>query len=164
MARVYHLFRQQRIPHSVEETFAFFSDAMNLEAITPGFLQFKILTPSPIHLQPGTLIDYRLKLLGVPFYWQTRIDTFEPNVRFSDTQLRGPYRRWYHRHEFAPIEGGTLMTDHVEYELPLGPLGALAHAVFVRSSLDQIFDYRRQRIEELLGAATQEPAAAHALR
>lgn len=162
MAKKYRLVRRQFVPRGVEETFAFFSNAMNLEAITPAFLQFKILTPAPIVMAPGALIEYQLKLLGIPMYWQTRIETFELNRRFTDTQLRGPYRRWRHLHEFTPVEGGTLMTDCVEYELPLGPLGTLAHGLYVRRSLRRIFDYRRAKVRELLGEASPEQARAFA--
>lgn len=156
MSKSYRLVRRQFIPRGVEETFAFFSDAMNLEAITPAFLEFKILTPAPIILRPGTVIDYRLKIVRVPVRWRSTIDTFEPNRRFTDTQLRGPYRRWHHLHEFTPVDGGTLMTDCVEYELPCGALGSLAHALVVRRTLERIFDYRRDKVAELLGATGKD--------
>jgi hypothetical protein len=156
MARKHRLVRRQLIPCSAAEAFAFFSDATNLEAITPPFLRFQILTPAPILIQPGTLIDYRLRLFGMPITWQTLIDTFEPNRRFTDTQLRGPYRRWHHLHEFTPVDGGTLMTDCVEYELSCGALGALAHALVVRRTLERIFDYRRDKVAELLGATGKD--------
>lgn len=153
MPKTYRLVRRQFIPRSVPDVFAFFADAMNLEAITPTFVHFRILTPAPIALRPGLLIDYRLRLFGVPFSWQSLIETFEPGRRFTDSQVRGPYRRWHHLHEFTPVDGGTLMSDCVEYELPLGALGTLAHALFVERSLRRIFDYRRDRIAMLLGAA-----------
>ncbi|MDZ4780112.1 MAG: SRPBCC family protein [Planctomycetia bacterium] len=162
VSKKYRLVRRQFIPRSVEETFAFFSDAMNLEAITPAFLKFKILTPAPILLQRGTVIDYRLKIMHVPVRWQSIIETFEPNRRFTDTQLRGPYRRWHHLHEFTPVEGGTLMTDCVDYEVPLGPLGSLAHVLFVNRSLQQIFDYRQTKVIELLGEPSLEQTQAYA--
>ncbi len=100
MPRTYTLERTQLIPRPLREVFPFFSEANNLEAITPAFLQFKILTPGPIALQAGTLIDYRIRFLGIPMYWRTRIETFDPPVRFTDTQVRGPYRLWHHTHEF----------------------------------------------------------------
>jgi ligand-binding SRPBCC domain-containing protein len=151
MSRVYRLQRVQRLPRPLDEVFAFFSSARNLEAITPAHLQFHILTPEPIRMASGTLIDYRLKLSGIPFQWQTRIEAFEPKVRFVDIQLKGPYRRWHHTHEFLAVPDGTLMVDDVEYEMPYGVLGSLVHWMFVRGSLDQIFEFRRQRINELLG-------------
>ncbi|MBS0207400.1 MAG: SRPBCC family protein [Planctomycetes bacterium] len=150
MSASYRLERLQLIKRPLDDVFAFFSNAHNLEAITPGFLRFQITTPDLIVMQVGTLIDYRLRLLGIPFQWQSRIDCFEPNQRFVDVQTRGPYRRWHHLHEFTTVDGGTLMIDEVDYEMPLGPLGALAHVLSVRRTLDQIFDYRRDRIVELL--------------
>ena len=152
MTRRYRLERAQLVPQPLNDVFAFFAAAENLEAITPEFLHFQITTPRPIAMHAGTLIDYRLRLFGVPFNWTTRIELFEPNVRFVDTQLRGPYRLWYHLHEFYAVGGGTLIVDRVDYEMPLGPLGRLARWLSVRETLDTIFDYRRERIVELLGA------------
>ena len=142
----YRLERRQFIPQPVTEVFAFFADAKNLEAITPAFLHFHVTTSGSIQIQAGTQIDYRLRLFGIPFAWQSRIDSFEPDYYFTDVQLRGPYRRWHHRHEFRAVSGGTEMHDCVDYELPLGPLGALAHALFVRRTLGKIFDYRAAEI------------------
>lgn len=143
--------RSQHVPRPRREVFAFFSDAANLERITPAFLRFRIETPLPIELRAGALIDYRLSLHGVPLRWRTRIETWEPEHLFVDAQLSGPYRSWVHRHEFEEVPGGTLMRDRVEYALPLGPLGALAHALFVRRQVEQIFDHRRMVIDEVLG-------------
>ena len=150
MSKVYRLEQSQFIPKSREEVFTFFADASNLERITPAFLHFHILTPRPIPMQPGALIDYQLRLCGVPFRWKTRIETFEPVSYFTDIQLSGPYRRWHHRHEFAAVPGGTEMKDIVDYELPLGPLGVAARWLFVRSALDRI-NYRRAAITEIFG-------------
>ena len=147
--QTYRLEREQFIPRPLEEVFAFFSDAHNLEAITPAFLHFRILTPGPLVLAAGFVMDYRLRLFGVPLHWQSRIETFEPPHRFSDVQLRGPYRRWHHVHHFTAVAGGTQMVDQVDYELPLGPLGPVAHGLFVRSTLNRIFDYRRDRVAAL---------------
>jgi ligand-binding SRPBCC domain-containing protein len=101
----------------------------------------------------GARIDYRLSLFGIPFTWRTRIATWEPGVRFVDDQLSGPYRRWHHTHSFADAPGGTLMTDRVEYALPFGPLGAIAHALFVRRTVERIFEHRRRVIAERLAPA-----------
>jgi ligand-binding SRPBCC domain-containing protein len=150
MPRTFRLERTLFIPRPLEETFAFFSEADNLDRITPAFLHFRTVTPQPIDLRSGTLIDYRLKLFGVPFRWRTRIEDFTPPVRFVDVQLQGPYKVWRHRHEFAAEGNGTRMTDQVEYQLPLGPLGSVAHALFVRRTLHKIFDYRNWKIAELL--------------
>jgi len=140
------------VPRPLSEVFAFFSDAHNLEAITPEFLAFRILTPAPIPMAPGTRIDYQIRLFGFPLGWQTAIDVFDPGRRFVDRQVRGPYRRWHHRHEFVPLGPATLVIDVVDYELPLGPLGTLAHTLAVRATLERIFDHRREVIARLLGA------------
>jgi len=145
--------RTQLIPRPRPEVFAFFADAHNLERITPPTLRFRILSPDPIALEAGALIDYRLSLFGIPFRWRTRIEAFEPEVRFIDLQLRGPYRRWRHTHTFEDAPGGTLMRDRVEYQLPLGPLGGLMHAMLVRRQLGAIFDHRRVVIARLFPAA-----------
>lgn len=141
-----------------EEVFPFFADAGNLEAITPPWLNFRILTPLPIAMGKGALIDYRLRLFCVPLRWRTRIDLFEPPVRFVDRQLWGPYRLWRHTHEFLETPAGVLMTDRVEYQIPLGPVGQAAHALLVRRLLDQIFAYRFSAIAQFFGpAATTGP-------
>ena len=138
--------RVQILPRPRDEVFAFFEDARNLEAITPPFLRFRVVTPGPIAMRAGALIEYRLSLFGAPFGWQTEIEIYEPTRRFVDRQLRGPFRVWRHTHEFEDVAGGTRMTDHVEYELPLGPLGDIAHALFVKRTVAKIFDYRAEVI------------------
>ena len=141
----------QVVPLPRGEVFAFFADARNLEAITPDFLHFSILPPVPVTLQAGSRIDYRLSLFGVPFRWRTRIAAWDPGVRFVDVQEKGPYALWHHTHTFVDAPGGTRVSDRVEYRLPLGPLGALAHPILVRRTLERIFDHRRERIAALLG-------------
>jgi ligand-binding SRPBCC domain-containing protein len=138
----YRLERNTFIPRSREEVFAFFSDAGNLQKLTPAFLHFHMITPQPINMQAGTLIDYQLQLYGIPVRWRTLIRTFEPVTSFSDVQLKGPYRLWHHHHEFKEVPGGTEMRDTVDYEIPFGPLGAIARWLFVRRTLESIFDYR----------------------
>jgi ligand-binding SRPBCC domain-containing protein len=139
----YHtLRREQRLPGASDAVFAFFGDAQNLEAITPPWLSFRIVTPRPIDMGVGTLIEYRLRLHGLPISWLTEIAVWEPGVRFVDRQIRGPYALWHHTHEFAAAGADTIMRDTVRYALPFGPLGALAHRLFVRRDLHQIFDYR----------------------
>lgn len=151
MARRWQLEQLQIIPRTRSEVFAFFADAHNLERITPGFLRFRILTPDPIEMKPGTIIDYSLRLYRVSLNWKTRIERFEPESCFVDTQLRGPYRYWHHLHEFEEVTQGTRMRDVVDYELPFGPLGSVARALFVRRALDRIFGYRRQAVAEIFG-------------
>jgi ligand-binding SRPBCC domain-containing protein len=145
---IYRLERSIFIPKAKEEVFLFFSDAHNLERITPAFLHFKILTPGEIVMKPGTLIDYELRLHGIPVRWRTLIEEYVPNDYFIDVQVSGPYRSWRHRHDFLERPGGTQMCDHVEYEMPFGPVGMLVRRLFVRSSLDHIFDHRNASIAE----------------
>ena len=144
----YHtLRREQQLPGEPGAVFGFFAEAANLEAITPPWLSFRIVTPPPIAMGVGTLIEYRLRLHGLPISWLTRIEVWEPGVRFVDQQLRGPYALWHHTHEFAPAPGGaTTMRDTVRYALPFGPLGELAHRLFVRRDLDRIFDHRMDAV------------------
>jgi ligand-binding SRPBCC domain-containing protein len=144
--RVHVLERSQRLPGPPREVFGFFSEAHNLKEITPAFLGFEVVTPRPIDMQEGTLIEYRLELHGLRLNWLTRIDVWEPGVRFVDRQLRGPYRLWHHTHSFEPDGGDTLMRDVVRYALPLGPLGVLARKVLVGRDLDRIFDFRQAQI------------------
>lgn len=151
----YRIERAQQLPRPVDEVFEFFSNARNLEAITPDFLRFRVLTPDPIEMAAGTLLDYQLSLLGVPFRWRTRIELWEPGRRFVDVQLRGPYKRWHHRHEFVPRDGGTLVLDVVDYELPLGILGTLAHPNVIRPTLERIFDARRRETDRVLGPRSE---------
>lgn len=146
----FYLERCQFLPLPRDQVFPFFADAENLERITPDFLHFKILTPLPIAMKPGAMIDYRLQLFGIPFEWRTEITSFDPPYRFTDSQVIGPYSLWLHTHEFHEVDGGTQMIDQVDYDIPLGPLGSLAHWLFVQGTLEQIFDHRQRRIEELL--------------
>jgi ligand-binding SRPBCC domain-containing protein len=148
----YHVLRrEQRLPLPPGEVFPFFADAHNLEAITPPWLGFRVLTPRPIDLRVGTLIEYRLRLHGLPLAWLTQIADWAPGERFVDVQLAGPYGLWHHTHEFAPDgAGGTVMRDTVRYALPWWPLGEVAHAVLVRRDLAAIFDYRHRAVAERL--------------
>jgi ligand-binding SRPBCC domain-containing protein len=145
--RVHVLEREQRIPGPPERVFPFFEDAHNLEAITPPFLGFRVVTPAPIAMREGARIEYRLKLHGVPVRWRTTIEQFDPPHMFVDRQTSGPYRLWHHTHVFEPDgRGGTIMRDRVRYALPLGPLGSIAHVLLVRRDLRRIFDYRQAKV------------------
>jgi len=132
----------------IDDVFAFFADAHNLERITPPFLGFSVLTPGPIDMREGTLIDYRIRLHGVPLRWRTRIGAWDAPVRFVDEQVRGPYRRWVHEHRFEARGERTLCRDRVEYAFIGGPP---AHAWFVRPRLEEIFAYRRRMMLEIMG-------------
>lgn len=149
--RVHRLERSQRISGRRDEVFAFFADASNLEAITPPFLHFRVLSPLPIEMRPGARIDYALSLGGVPFRWRTRITAWKPLVLFVDEQESGPYRLWRHTHRFEEQGGSTMMRDLVEYAEPLGALGWAAHALFVERALERIFDFRREAIRRRFG-------------
>lgn len=133
------------LPRPRSEVFAFFSDAFNLQELTPSWLSFEVLTPRPITMKPGTLIDYRLRVHGLPLRWRTRITEWEPEERFVDEQLRGPYHLWHHTHRFEDSRGGTLCIDDVRYR-PIG--GALAYHLFVRRDVEKIFEFRRQRLTQ----------------
>jgi ligand-binding SRPBCC domain-containing protein len=138
-----------------EQVFEFFADAGNLERITPPELSFHIITPQPIEVHKGTLIDYKLKLHGLPMTWRTEITTWNPPFEFVDTQLRGPYAQWIHRHTFTEIdESKTLIEDEVRYRLPLEPLGDIAHFI-VRRELNYIFDYRQKAVKKILGGRSE---------
>ncbi len=152
--RVHLLERRQRVDVPLQEAFAFFGEARNLEAITPPWLAFRVMTPGTIEMRPGTLIDYRLTLHRIPVRWRTRIEAWEPPHRFVDAQLRGPYSLWEHTHTFeADGEAATVIADRVRYALPLGPLGELAHRAFVRRDLERIFDHRAAAVRGLLAGA-----------
>lgn len=136
-------------PLPLQEVFGFFADATNLERITPPELNFRILTPLPIVIRQGTLIDYRLRLFGIPFNWQTRIATWKPPFLFIDEQLHGPYKRWEHTHRFEETGGVTCMLDEVRYALPLSPLGEIVGPL-VKIQLERIFRFRQEAIQRLL--------------
>jgi hypothetical protein len=152
---IHVLERSQRVEVPVEQAFDFYVDARNLEPMTPPWLHFEVTTPGDLTLRQGTLLDYKLRLHGVPVRWQTRIEIWEPPVGFVDVQARGPYSLWEHTHSFETDGGGaTVIHDRVRYAIPLGPLGALAHVLFVRRDLKRIFDYRSEAVSERLVLAS----------
>lgn len=143
--------REIVVPRGLDETFAFFADAANLEAITPDWLHFQILTPLPIAMQVGAAISYRIRIHGLPVRWDTRIDAWEPGVRFVDRQVRGPYRWWHHEHRFEAVDGGTRVVDEVEWT---APMRWLSEPILVRRDLRRIFDERTERLATTLGGAS----------
>jgi ligand-binding SRPBCC domain-containing protein len=145
--------RRQTLETPLETLFPFFADAFNLERITPAFLNFRVLTPPPIEMGVGTLIDYRLRLRGVPIRWRTRIAEWDPPRRFADEQLRGPYLKWYHEHVFEPDGPRTLCIDRVTYRSP-GP--ELLQRIMVRPDVERIFDHRQRVLAELFGEAASD--------
>jgi ligand-binding SRPBCC domain-containing protein len=154
MPRVHILERHQRVELPIEEAFSFYGEARNLETITPPWLGFEVRTPAPIEMGEGALIEYRLRLHGVPIRWRTRIEAWEPPHRFVDVQVSGPFAVWEHTHTFEADGPETVVIgDRVRYAIPFGPLGELANRVLVRRDVEGIFDYRRDAVaRELTGA------------
>lgn len=142
---------RQWVPRPLDEVFRFFSRPENLGELTPPEMRFEILTPEPLTMRPGALIDYGIRLGPLPMRWSSLITEYDPPHGFVDAQLRGPYDLWHHRHAFMQKDGVTEIRDTVHYRLPFGPLGNLAHALVVRRQLAGIFAYRRRRVEELFG-------------
>lgn len=150
MPKRHVLHREQILASPLALVFEFFSDAGNLESITPNFLRFAITTPRPIGMTEGTRIEYRLSLVGVPVYWRTVISVWEPPHLFVDEQESGPFAYWHHEHRFEDLGGSVKMTDIVTYQEPLGWLGTLAHHLFVRRLLDAVFEFRARELSDQL--------------
>jgi len=142
----YRITKSVWVPRPIDEVFEFFGNAANLELMTPPWLAFKILTPQPIAMCAGTLIDYRISLRGLPMRWRSEITVWKPPFEFVDEQRKGPYRRWHHRHTFESRNGGTLVGDEVNYDV-LG--GALIHRLFVEGDLKKIFAFREETLRRL---------------
>jgi ligand-binding SRPBCC domain-containing protein len=140
------------LPRPRDEVFEFFSDALNLEKLTPPWLQFRVLTAVPIEMRPGTEIDYRIKIRGFPARWRSCITVWDPPHRFVDEQVRGPYRIWIHEHRFAEDSAGTTCEDHVQYA---PPGGALTNYLFVARDIRNIFSYRTDRLRQIFGAGAR---------
>jgi ligand-binding SRPBCC domain-containing protein len=141
------------LPRRREEVFAFFADPANLEVITPPWLQFHTVTPAPIEMRAGTLIDYQLRVRGFPVRWRRKITAWKPPVRFVDEQLRGPYRLWVHAHKFEQHKSGTLMRDHVRYAVPFD---FLVHKFFVGRDIASIFAYRKENLLKRMCAIVRD--------
>ena len=138
------------VPRARYEVFELFADATQLERLTPTWLNFRVLTPEPIAMCAGRLIDYQLRLHGLPIRWRTKITEWEPPFHFQDSQIRGPYSLWVHTHTFEEVDGGTLVRDRVVYRVPGG---SLVDRLFVRGDLRRIFNYRHDQLPGLLGVS-----------
>ena len=158
MSAPFTLEREQWVPSSLQEVFSFFSDAGNLQTLTPKWLRFQILTPQPIEMAPGITIDYRLFWHGIPMHWQTEITRWEPPHQFEDLQVKGPYQLWHHTHRFQAVDQGTRIADSVRYSLPFGVLGRAAHAFSVRQNVEDIFNYRDAKVRALFGGDGKAPS------
>ena len=152
--RTYRLTREQLVPLDIDEVFAFFADAHNLEQLTPPWLHFEVLTPGPVVMRAGAIIDYGLRLHGVPVGWRSAITVWQPPHRFVDRQVRGPYRLWVHTHTFEPLNDATLVTDTVDYAVPGG---ALVQRFFVGPDLERIFDYRARQLDAWVLRTMRQP-------
>ena len=147
------------VPRSLDETFAFFSDARNLDRLTPPWVGFRILSPTPIAMRVGAEIDYQIRVRGVPMRWRSRITAWEPGARFIDVQVRGPYRWWHHEHCFEACNGGTRVIDEIEY---LAPLGWLTHRLMVDRDVRRIFAYRQEALPRILNTDAPTSSTAFA--
>lgn len=157
---VHTLEQEQFLPISMGQAWEFFSSPENLDEITPDDLGFKILTPNLGKMYEGQIITYKVKVAPLIWVtWVTEIKSVEDGVSFIDEQRFGPYKLWHHRHHFEEVDGGVLMKDLVNYALPFGPFGAIAHAFFVRKKLRWIFDNRREILESKFGRPQISPIA-----
>jgi len=142
-----------RISAPLDEVWPFFSNARNLERLTPAFLKFEVLTPDPIEMEVGTRIDYKLRIRGLPIRWQSEITAWEPQHRFVDEQRRGPYKAWIHEHTFEAEGDATIARDFVQYD-HVG--GRLANRLMVGPDVRRIFAYREKVLQEIFGATQRE--------
>ena len=151
--KIYTLKRQQTIARPRPEVFSFFEQPENLEKITPTSVGFVILTPRPIKMKTGLVLDYTIRILGLPVRWTTLICDYNSPHQFCDVAIRGPYSFWHHTHTFEETDSGTVMTDEVRYALPFGFIGRIVHSLWVRRELNRIFDYRAGVMHDMLGGS-----------
>ena len=152
---IYTLYREQIIPASIEDVWAYFATPRNLNEMTPPDMAFEFLRGGDQPMYAGQVILYKVMILpGVRVRWLTQITHVEPGIRFIDEQRAGPYRLWIHEHHFEPVDNGVRMTDQVTYALPFGPLGDLVHTVYIRRRLAHIFDYRREKVNTLFAGSS----------
>jgi ligand-binding SRPBCC domain-containing protein len=148
--KIRHFESELWLPRPRAEVFAFFADAANLDAITPAWVKFQTITPGPIDMRAGTLIDHRLRIRGFPIRWRSKITAWEPPARFVDEQIRGPYRLWIHEHLFEDRDGGTLVVDRVRYAVPFD---FIVHELLVRRDVARIFAWRTECLKRRFGPA-----------
>jgi len=160
MIKTHRLLREQTIHRPLAEVFPFFADARNLETLTPPWLQFEILTPGSINMQVGTIIQYKLRVHGIPIHWTTAISVWNPPHEFVDVQLIGPYLLWHHRHQFESMGDSTRMIDDVHYRVKFGLFGRIANSLFVRRDLETIFRFRAQTIRRFFDSSVITPELA----
>jgi ligand-binding SRPBCC domain-containing protein len=155
---IYTLHREQIIPASTERVWAYFATPRNLNEMTPPDMAFEFVHGGEEPMYPGQIIAYQVSIMpGVRVRWLTQITHVAPGRCFIDEQRAGPYRLWIHEHRFEPLPDGVRMTDHVTYVLPFGPLGKLAHAIYIRRRLEQIFDYRHKMVNALFASPSETP-------
>jgi ligand-binding SRPBCC domain-containing protein len=150
---LYRFSRKQVLPISINNGFAFFQSAENLREITPGWMDFKLLTPAPVAIERGTIIDYTIRIAGLRTRWRTIITSYDPPYGFTDEQLMGPFSYWQHRHRFEQSGNGICISDMIHYALPNwlpDTLARMINRVFVLPRLQQIFDYRAEQYSSLL--------------
>jgi ligand-binding SRPBCC domain-containing protein len=153
--RIYSLRCEMLVKRSLKETFAFFENPANLGKITPPWLSFNIVTKD-VPMGLGAQFDYVIKWLGLPMKWRSLISKYEPPFLFADDQLIGPYKTWHHEHTFLQTTNGVIVGDHLQYSLPMGPLGAIAQAVMVKRQLEAVFKYRQTELAKIFSGDTEE--------
>ena len=146
--KIYTFYKEQFVPSDLDTVFEFFSRPENLEKITPSSMGFNIITPTPIDMKEGAIIDYTVKIMAVPMRWRTMITSYKKNEYFVDEQLKGPYSYWYHKHTFKEVEGGVLIIDEITYALPIQAFRLIVHPVLIKPQLNQIFNFRFQTIKD----------------
>jgi ligand-binding SRPBCC domain-containing protein len=147
--KVYTLRREQLLPRTLDEVFSFFERPENLEAITPPWLHFKMITPTPVHIKQGSIFDYTMRVRGISMHWASLVTEYNPPHSFVDQQIRGPYEYWYNTHRFKETDEGTHIIEEIRYIMPFGLLGRAVHGLMVAQDLQEIFDYRQMAIEKL---------------
>jgi len=153
--KIFNFKKELYVERPLEEVFNFFSRAENLQKVTPPQLQFHILTPLPIEMKTGTIIDYQLKIHHLPFSWRTEITEWDPPHKFTDIQVRGPYRKWIHQHFFEKSGDGTMMKDLLQYAIPGGIFATWINSLLVRKDIESIFRFREKRFREIFNLETR---------